>query len=115
MKNWTVRDIAIWQENTFNPSIKSQTMKGKYEAREYFKASRRGKRGELIDYFITKCWLAHFKREPNAQMVIEIIKMLPDWEDIQKGINLKMKINLKRTWVNVKGEWRHVEQIQEND
>ena len=108
MKNWEVRDIAIWQENTFSPSIRSQKMKSKLEAKEYFGANKQLKRGERIDYYITQCWLAYFKKDPDALMIIELMRMMPDWEDFQQGVNAKMEINLKRTWTNVRGEWRHV-------
>lgn len=108
MKNWTIRDIAVWQENTFGPSVRSQTMKAKCEAREYIKAKKHQKRWERVDWFIAQCWLAYFKKEPNAIMSLEMMQLLPDWEEIQQDINVKMEINLKRTWANVRGEWRHV-------
>lgn len=109
MKEWTIRDIAMWQEETFNPSVRSQKEKSDLEFIEYTKArGRSAKRKELIDWFISKCWLAYFKRNPDAVMGITLIQRLPEWKEIQKGINEKMAINLERNWIKTEtGEWRH--------
>ena len=118
MNNWTIRNIAVWQEDTFEPSVKSQRDKSILEAKEYFKAkkSEKNRKGELIDYIITKCWLAYFKRDYDALMVLEMAKMIDEKWEIQKGINEKMRINLEREWKKTqKGEWRHVENDEKNN
>lgn len=116
MREWTTRDIALWQEDTFTPSVESQTEKGKLEAREYLKARGKNKKREYRDWVITKCWLAYFKKDPEALVILETVKKLPDWEEIQKGINEKMEINLTRTWHKTNtGEWRHVSEKARNN
>lgn len=109
MKNWTIRDIAMWQDDTFAPCVRSQNEKCKLEAREYLKAKGKNKKREYADWVITKCLLAYFKKEPDAMLVLETVMSLPEWSEIQELINKKMEINTKRKWIKTHtGEWRHV-------
>ena len=110
--DWDIRSIALWQDKTFHPTARGQRLKSRSEALEYFAAVKaEEKTEELVDFYISLCWLAYIRKDPVAMLILLLIEQLPYAAKIKTGVNKKMQINLGRKWYKTHtGEWRHIDE-----
>lgn len=101
------KEIIKWHKATFpDVDLKSQKLKFLEEYREYLES---GDIMELADMLIVNFVLiSRF----NFMGFVDIIKAeaLPFYQDVLKAVDLKMEINKKRKWHNVRGVYRHKEE-----
>lgn len=108
---WNLRTIGLWNKETFpDENIRGQRLKCSREASEYFNAKTYNERiGELADFYIANAGLDGRFNEDGGRLVCELMRDLPNWDEINEAVQTKMEINLGRKWHKTHtGEWRHV-------
>ncbi len=114
---WTISSIGKWNRETFpDTNANEQRLKALSEAREYYSANGYKEMiKELADFYIVNAGLAGRFVDEGGHLVCDLIRETPMWFEVNQAVQDKMEINSKRVWHKENGEWRHVEQIQEND
>jgi hypothetical protein len=108
---WNLRTIGLWNKATFPyETVRGQRLKCSSEAREYFNAKTYNERiEELADFYIANAGLDGRFNEDGGRLVCELMRDLPNWDEINEAVQNKMEINLTRTWEKTNtGEHRHV-------
>ena len=109
---WTRTKIAGWNRRTF-VGIKSESQLRKVcgECEEFFCArDYANKLEELADIYI--CAASLWQRFHNylGLFIVRVIEKLKQWPEIQKAVDIKMEINVGRTFDE---NMHHIEEKQE--
>lgn len=108
---WTKATIARWNKQTFpSATTQEQRLKLLKEAQEYFQAETYEERiHELADYYIASCALGFRFGDESGKLNCRLIEDLSNWGTINDEVQRKMDVNVRRSWMKYRGEWRHID------
>lgn len=111
---WTKDKIEQWHMKALPfCTVEEQRIKANKEAKEYYDACRTDDKAamleELADVYIANTALWFRYHDYNARLMIALLERRRNWDMIKAAVDCKMDINVKRKFVKIGREWRHIE------
>lgn len=112
---WDEKTIGAWHKRTMPlTDVSEQRERASLEAKEYFQARLYPeKMEEMADFYIANAALAGRFNDAGGVLVCQLLQNNPYWNEINRAVQCKMAVNMKRTFVRVNGQYQHEEKTDE--